>query len=104
LPAVRELADLISLSAQLHAGDDGEATEEPPEVAALWLASAVAVGAGATDRHQLAKRALREGEANATGMLVATAREEAERVGIGDALARAADSVGFAALDFPDRG
>jgi hypothetical protein len=104
LPAVRELADLITLSAQLHAGDDDQGTGEPPELAALWLASAVAVGAGATERHQRAKRALREREANATEMLVAAAREEAEKVGIADALARAADSVGFAALDLPDRG
>jgi hypothetical protein len=104
LPAVRELADLISLSAQLHSGDDDEATEEPPAVAGLWLASAVAVGAGATDRHQQAKRGIREGEANAAEMLVAAARERAEVAGIGDALARAADSIGFAALDLPNRG
>jgi hypothetical protein len=104
LPAVRELADLISLSAQLHAGDDDADTEESPELAALWLASALAVGAGASDRHQRAKRALRQGDANTTEMLVVAAREHAEKVGIADALARAADSIGFAALDLPDRG
>jgi hypothetical protein len=104
LPAVRELADLISLSAQLHAGNEGQGAQEPPELAALWLASAVAVGTGATDRHQRAKRALRDGEADATERLVAAAREEAEKVGIADALARAADSIGLAVLDLPDRG
>lgn len=51
--AVRELADLISLCAQLHAeGREGS-------VPGLWEASAVAVGVGRSDAHEDVKRALR---------------------------------------------
>ena len=53
--AVRELADLISLCAQLHSeGREGA-------VAELWIASATAVGAGPSDDHEAAKLALRSG-------------------------------------------
>lgn len=55
LEAVRELADLISLSAQLHAAGDGEAAEE------LWLASAHAIGKGGSEEHERRKRELRAG-------------------------------------------
>ena len=51
--AVRELADLISLCAQLHA--EGREDAAP----ALWQASAVAVGEGPSAGHEAAKRALR---------------------------------------------
>jgi hypothetical protein len=51
--AVRELADLISLCAQLHA--EGRADLVP----ALWEASATAVGAGPLEAHEDVKRALR---------------------------------------------
>jgi hypothetical protein len=104
LPAVRELADLISLSAQVHAGEEDPGGDEPPPAAALWLTSAVAVGVGASDGHERAKRELRDGEPSATETLVAAARGAAEAAGLEDALARAAESVGFAALDLPDRG
>ena len=53
--AVRELADLISLCAQLHA--EGRATATP----ALWQASATAVGEGPSEAHEAAKQALRAG-------------------------------------------
>jgi hypothetical protein len=95
LDAVRELADLISLSAKVYA-DDGEPAEEPPATRALWLAAAVAVGAGPTKEHLRAKRALRDGDLEATRTLMENAREAAEAAGMGDALARAADSIGFA--------
>ena len=55
LEAVRELADLISLSAQLHASGDGDAVEE------LWLASANAIASGGGDAHERRKRELRAG-------------------------------------------
>ena len=55
LEAVRELADLISLSAQLHAAGEPEAAEE------LWLASASAIGTGGGDAHERRKRQLRAG-------------------------------------------
>ena len=51
--AVRELADLISLCAQLHA----EGREDA--VPALWQASVAAVGEGPSAGHEAAKRALR---------------------------------------------
>jgi hypothetical protein len=51
--AVRELADLISLCAQLH----GEGREGA--VAELWTASATVVGGGPSDDHEAAKLALR---------------------------------------------
>src|SRR5215208_8088718 len=44
LDAVRELADLISLSAQVHAENGPGA--EPEAAGALWLAAIVAVAAG----------------------------------------------------------
>jgi hypothetical protein len=51
--AVRELADLISLCAQLHA--EGRAGSVP----ALWESSATAVGSGPSEAHEDVKRALR---------------------------------------------
>jgi hypothetical protein len=94
LEAVRELSDLISLSAQAHAEGDGGAAAE-----ALWLASAVAVAAGGGDGHELAKAALREEHSGAPGTLLASARSGAARAGILDALEAAADSVGLALSD-----
>jgi hypothetical protein len=102
LEAVRELADLISLSAQLHA--EGGGGDEAPVAKALWLASVVAVGAGADDAHERAKEALRNGEEEATELLAAAASEMAGRAGIQDALARASEAVGFAAEHLSDRG
>ena len=64
---------------------------------ALWLASAVAVGAGADDEHERAKDALRAGDADAADALLEPPRESARSgPGCGDALADAADSIGFA--------
>src|SRR3954453_18018171 len=60
LEAVRELSDLISLVAQLHAGTDGVAAADDG-APALWLASAITVAAGAPAGHGDAKAALREG-------------------------------------------
>lgn len=51
--AVRELADLISLAAQLHAEGRSDAAPE------LWRAAATAVGDGGSEAHEAAKRALR---------------------------------------------
>ena len=56
LDAVRELSELISLSAQLHAEQRaGESVED------LWRASAIAVGSGSSEEHERAKAALRAG-------------------------------------------
>jgi hypothetical protein len=100
LEAVRELSDLISLSAQVRVASNG-----PRAAEALWLASGVAVAAGGGAEHEGAKLALREERPEAPGALLGFARSAASRAGIMDPLARAADSVG---LDFrqgsPDLG
>jgi hypothetical protein len=102
LDAVRELADLISISAQVHA-ENGDRT--PGRLAAaLWLAATVAVGAGATDEHERAKESLRRAEPDAADQLIRSATKTAGQAGMGDALALAADSIGFASDDVPDRG
>jgi hypothetical protein len=97
LAAVRELADLISLSASLHSDRGFEVDGEPPAAAALWLASAVAVGAGPTSGHEHAKEATRSGSADAPTLLWEEAHATANRSGMGDALARAGEAIGFAA-------
>jgi hypothetical protein len=102
MESVTELADLISLAAQIHAengpGTPGESTR------ALWLAATVAVAAGASPEHREAKDALRRGEAGAAESLARAATETAGEAGLGDALARAAESIGFAREGLPDRG
>src|SRR5262245_52004205 len=102
LEAVRELADLISLSAQIHA-EDGAAPARHL-ASALWLAATVAVAAGATPEYERAKEAVRSGRSDAASQLVASAAENARRAGLSDALALAADSIGFASKDLPNRG
>jgi hypothetical protein len=101
LDAVRELADLISLSAQVHA-ENGEGSADDLS-AALWLAAMVAVGAGATPEHEQAKQALGLADPDAAGQLIRSATKTASQASMGDALALAADSIGFA-RDVPDRG
>jgi hypothetical protein len=126
LDAVRELADLISLVAQVHAenGDGSAGTERVAprsslkrvapvgapshdtlaSTGALWLAATVAVGAGAAPGHQRAKEAVRRDAPDAADLLIASAAETARREGMGDALARAAEAIGFAAEDVRNRG
>jgi hypothetical protein len=102
LDAVRELADLISLAAQVHAENgDGSARER---ASALWLAATVAVGAGSNPGHKRAKEAVRRHQPDATDLLLRRAAETARRAGMSDALALAAESVGFAAEDVPNSG
>jgi hypothetical protein len=101
LEAVRELADLISLAAQIHAEDGGTARDD---AAALWLAATVAVAAGSTPEHERAKDLLRAGDPDAARELAESAARTARDAGLGDALARAADSIGFAAEDVSHRG
>jgi hypothetical protein len=102
MEAVLELADLISLAAQIHAEDASGSGED--RVRALWLAAIVAVAAGTTQQHAKAKEALRRGDPEATEMLFRNARETARRAGLGDALALASESIGFAGEDVPERG
>lgn len=104
LEAVRELADLISLSAQLHCGEAAEARRERA-LGALWLATVTAVAAGGGRPHAEAKQALREGpeEAEAALALGQTALAAAANAGIEPALEQAADSIDFA-LPNPSAG
>jgi hypothetical protein len=102
LDAVRELADLISLSAQVHA-ENGDGSRGRV-VAALWLAAMVAVGAGSTSDHERAKEAVRRAEPDAADQLLRSASKTAHRAGMGDALALAADSIGFDSDNVSDRG
>lgn len=90
LEAVRELSDLISLSAQLHAGGNGAGSEP------LWLATVVAVSAGGGERHEGAKAALRDERPGAPRELIESAHSAATSAGIAGALTAAADSVGLA--------
>ena len=71
LPAVTELADVISLGAQAHA-------EGRPELAeAAWAAGAAAVGWGADAGLEAAKAAARAGDPDAAEALRAAARRVA---------------------------
>jgi hypothetical protein len=101
LEAVRELADLISLSAQIHAEDGRPSATRL--AGSLWLAATVAVASGSTDEHERAKEAVRSGSADAEAQLLASAAGNARRTGLGDALALAADSIGLT-QDLPNRG
>jgi hypothetical protein len=102
LEAVSELADLISLAAQVHA--ESEPAGTPGDgVRALWLAATVAVAVGASPEHVRAKESLRRGEPDAADSLASVATENARRAGLADALASAAESVGFA-RERPHRG
>ncbi len=102
LEAVRELADLISLSAQVHAENARGAANG--RAGALWLAATVAVGAGSTPEHERAKEALRRDEPEAVRLLIDGAAGTAAGAGMGDVLAVAAESIGFPAEDVRKRG
>jgi hypothetical protein len=101
LEAVEELADLISLVAKIHAENDPDTRDD--QVRALWLASTVAVAVGASPEHTEAKESLRAGEAGTAESLAELAAERARQAGLGDPLARAADSIGLARERLPDR-
>ena len=98
LEAVRELSDLISLSAQVHDGTREGALAER-EAAALWLASTVAIAAGPQVAHERAKASLRAANEDALAELCAAARSAAAAGGLTDALGEAADAIDFAPDD-----
>jgi hypothetical protein len=83
LEAVSELADLISLCAQVHVED--RAGDEPV-AAALWALSALAVGAGPWPGHAAAKDAVRARTAGAGAEALEEARAKAVSLGIEDDL------------------
>ena len=98
LEAVRELSDLISLSAQVHDGTREGALAER-EAAALWLASTVAIAAGPQVAHERAKASLRAANEDALAELCAAARSAAAAGGLTEALGEAADAIDFAPDD-----
>jgi hypothetical protein len=94
--AVRELADLISLQAQVHAGagdaiDTSSAGSGP--AAALWLASTVAVAVGGGEAHDAAKDALRGRDPDAARRLQQVAADTASEAAIERAFRRCADAL-----------
>jgi hypothetical protein len=93
LDAVRELSDLISLAAQLHAANHASGPGDGCD--ALWLAAAIAVAAGPPPGHADAKRALRRGDPGASSALWEGAVSVAEPAGLAERLGRAAESIGF---------
>lgn len=88
LESVGELADLISLSAQLHA--DGDPRRAAP---ILWLATTVAIAAGASPGYGRGKAALRRGKGAET--LHAAASTIAADAGLDGRFAAAAETVGL---------
>jgi len=88
LESIRELSDLISLSAQLHA-EAGRGVQE------LWLAAVTVVAAGSEPGYEEAKAELRRGRHDAREALWDRASAIATGAGIGDALNRAAEAIGF---------
>lgn len=94
LEAVRELSDLISLVAQLHAAN--HASPEVEECSdALWLAAVMSVAAGPGPGHGDAKGALRRGDPDAAQALWTGAQQVAVEAGLAENLGQAADTLGF---------
>jgi hypothetical protein len=103
LQAVRELSDLISIGAQLHA----EAGAERPEPAgeALWLATTVAVATGEPAGLAEAKFALRAGNPGAEQAARDAALAMASAAGLANALAGASQAIqSFSSSNQPDLG
>jgi len=93
LLAVRELSDLISLSAQLATAT----ADTAPASAILWVACCVAIAAGPGDSHERDKAALREsGDAEP---LLSGARRRARAAGLSGALDGAFKAVGSPPAD-----
>jgi len=93
LPAVRELSDLISLCAQVHA-DDGAGQDG---TAALWLASAIAIGAGGGEAHASAKAGIRARAPGAAEALRRQAHSRAGAAGLADRYRRTSEAIEFGA-------
>lgn len=91
LPAVRELSDLISIGAQLHA--DADAARPEPAGEALWLASTLAIATGEPAGLEEAKFALRAGNPGAETAARDAAIGMASAAGLADALADASRAI-----------
>jgi hypothetical protein len=80
LPSVRELADVIALCAEAHAGP-GAPSEDAPE--AIWMLGAIAIAGGPWNEGEAAKGKLREGDPEAAAGALETALRRASELGIG---------------------
>jgi hypothetical protein len=90
--AVAELADLISMTAQLDAAEASRAERE-----AVWLAAAVAIAVGPGDSHARDKAEVRA--SCDVRPLWGSAASAAERAGLTGVLNDACEAVGFRAAD-----
>ena len=91
LPAVRELSDLISIGAQLHA--DGDSARPDPAGEALWLASTLAIATGEPAGLEEAKFALRAGNPGAEDAARTAAISMASAAGLASALNDASQAI-----------
>jgi hypothetical protein len=83
LEAIEELADLITLCAQAHAGGNGGDDADATVVTGgLWALSALAVAAGPWAEQQQAKQRTRRGEKFPSQDLRAIAQARAVRIGL----------------------
>ena len=89
LAAIRELADLISLSAQLHEAGGERAAD------ILWLASVTVVASGTTPAHEQGKSDLRQESDGAPSALWQATLRIAQRSGLEDRLGHAAEAIGL---------
>ena len=102
LPAVRELSDLISLGAQLHA--DGPTAASLRMGESLWIASSLAIATGAPAGLEDAKFALRAGNPGAEEAVRAAATAMASEAGLAAALAEASQAIQSVSSNQPDLG
>jgi hypothetical protein len=87
LEAVSELADLISLCAQVHVEGRGEPEAGGESLpAALWALCALAVGTGPWAGHRQVKEAVRARAPGVAPAALGEARDRAAAAGIGDDL------------------
>jgi hypothetical protein len=86
LPAVRELADVIALCAEAHAGPEAPSPGAPE---AIWMLGAMAVAGGPWHEGEAAKGRLREGQPGSAGGALETALRRAFELGIGSEAQRA---------------
>jgi hypothetical protein len=103
LEAVRELSDLISLTAQLHVATRDGATAAHT-AAALWLASVTAVAAGSSEEHEAAKATLRAERPEAPAALLRSAQFVAAASGLSHMLGHTAEAIGLDPFHLPDLG
>jgi hypothetical protein len=79
LEAVRELADVIGLCAQVHSGPE----PPPPDVPeAIWALGALGVAGGRWDAGEAAKQGLREGRPDAPAAALEAALRRTAELGI----------------------